>query len=104
MSFSRWQKLIAARIEKVVRPAVWAGLRVAVAWLKKDSSERAPQSAGFAWKSLSLEGGGGPTGRSACAARPARPGLRGPACAARSKNAAHILVRHEFRTIDLHHY
>ncbi len=35
MSFSRWQKLIAARIEKVVRPAVWAGLRVAVAWLKK---------------------------------------------------------------------
>src|SRR5262249_30018217 len=37
MSLSRWQKLMAARIEKVVRPAVCAGLRVAVVSLKKGS-------------------------------------------------------------------
>src|ERR1700723_768585 len=59
MSFSRWQKLIAARIEKVVRPAVCAGLRVAVAWLKKGLLQEALQCAGFGAKNLSLEGVGG---------------------------------------------
>jgi hypothetical protein len=35
MSFSRWQKLMAARMEKVVLPADWAGLKVADASLLK---------------------------------------------------------------------
>jgi hypothetical protein len=35
MSFSRWQKLIAARIEKVVRVAACAGLKAAEASVLK---------------------------------------------------------------------
>src|SRR5690348_14338518 len=50
-----WQKLMAARIEKVVLPAAWAGLKVAVAsLLKKGSSGSACQFAAFPWCSLSL--------------------------------------------------
>jgi hypothetical protein len=55
MSLSMWQKLMAARMEKVVLPAAWAGLRVAVAsLLKKGSSGRASQFAAFASGSPSL--------------------------------------------------
>src|SRR5580692_8154151 len=89
MSFSRWQKLIAARIEKVVRPAVCAGLRVAVAWLKKGLLREASQCAGFAAESLSPKGVGGPNWPDSSENRPV------------SQGAAHIPVRRELRTIFL---
>ena len=57
MSFSRWQKLIAARIEKVVRAALWAGLRVAVASLKKGLLGRASHCDECTAEILSPKGG-----------------------------------------------
>jgi hypothetical protein len=89
MSFSRWQKLIAARIEKVVRPAVWAGLRVAEAWLKKGLLQEAFQCAGFAAKSPSPKGVGGPNWPVSSENRPV------------SQGAAHFPVRRKRRTLFL---
>src|SRR5215472_10039166 len=58
MSFNRWQKLIAARIEKVVRAALWAGLRAAVASLKKGSFRTASNYGDRGVGILSPEGRG----------------------------------------------
>ena len=95
MSFSRWQKLIAARIENVVRPAVWAGLRVAVASLKKGLLSAAHYCAAIGREILSPEWEVGPKVRQM---RPKVPGFLPPV---RISRFASRFVRHAVMSVAL---